>query len=108
MSARWIAPSDTLTTSVGQIAGGETEANGTTTQTRRDLCLWHASEAVRDTSIRGDRLVASCTRPELVEVERMIKMRDLLSRPNAFHSSSRSPAPEMGGSSRLRPSAGFS
>jgi hypothetical protein len=66
-----------VTTSVGQwLRAVETEAYGTTTETRRDLCLWHASEAVHDTSIRGDRLVAT-ERPaqKLVEAKRMIKIR---------------------------------
>jgi len=57
MSARWIAPV-TLTNSVGQSLG-TVENEGMRPQVRpcATHALWHASEAVHDTSIRGDGLV---------------------------------------------------
>jgi hypothetical protein len=54
----------------------ETEPNGTATETRRDPCPWHASEACIYTSHKGDDLLCDgAPGPELVEVERMIKIR---------------------------------
>jgi hypothetical protein len=58
MSARWIAPLSRSALPV-PMAGraAETEPNGTKAETRRDPCPWQASEAVHETSIRGDHQV---------------------------------------------------
>jgi hypothetical protein len=53
---------------------GREEANGTTTETGRDPCLWHANEAVYESRSEMTISLRRCARAELVDVERMIKI----------------------------------